>query len=85
MLARPNDRGYARLGLAVPKRKLKKAVERNRIKRLVRESFRLNQSNLPAVDIVVLAKSAAATAERSVLWQSLAEHWRRLSALAGSF
>ncbi len=82
VLMRPNDKGYARLGLAVSKRKIKKAVARNRIKRLVRESFRLNQANLPAADIVVLAKPAVATAERSVIWESLARHWQRLNALA---
>jgi ribonuclease P protein component len=79
---RPNDKGYARLGLAISKRKVRKAVARNRIKRLVRESFRLNQANLPAADIVVLAKPAAATAERSIIWESLARHWQRLKALA---
>lgn len=84
VLARSNDKGWPRLGLAISKRKIKKAVARNRIKRLVRESFRLNQSRLPAIDVVVLAKPSVLTAERSVLWESLAKHWQDLSMLAAS-
>jgi len=42
----------ARLGLIVGKRQLKRAVDRNRVKRVVRESFRNCRVDLPAVDIV---------------------------------
>lgn len=81
---RPNEMGYARLGLAISKRKIKKAVVRNRIKRLVRESFRLSQHQLAGIDIVVLAQPEAGTADRSAVWESLARHWQRLSTVAGS-
>lgn len=50
---------YARLGMAISKKIIKKAVDRNRIKRFLRESFRLNQQNLDCFDIVVLAKRDA--------------------------
>lgn len=43
----------ARLGVVVPKKGTRLAVRRNRVKRLVRESFRLHLSDLPSVDIVV--------------------------------
>jgi ribonuclease P protein component len=42
-----------RLGLVVSKRTVPKSVSRNFAKRLIREIFRLNSSNLPAVDFVV--------------------------------
>lgn len=50
--ARPNGAASARLGLIVGKRVLKRAVDRNRAKRLIRESFR-QRVDMPAVDVVV--------------------------------
>jgi len=46
--------GLARLGTAVPKRLVKSAVCRNRIKRIIKESFRHNQKTLTGFDIVVV-------------------------------
>ena len=46
ILARKNNLEHPRLGLTVAKKHLKRAHDRNRIKRLVRESFRLSQHNL---------------------------------------
>lgn len=53
VMARPNARGFARLGMVVPKRLLPRAVDRNRVKRCVRESFRLVWATLPPCDFVV--------------------------------
>jgi len=50
--------GHPRLGLVVTRR-LGKAVQRNRVKRLLREFFRRHQSGLPAVDLVIMAKKGA--------------------------
>ena len=44
--ALPNTLGYPRLGMSV-NRKVGTAVRRNRIRRLIRESFRLLQHDLP--------------------------------------
>ena len=52
LVARPNTLGVARLGLVVGKRMIKRAVDRNHAKRVIRESFRLS-SGLAAMDIVV--------------------------------
>src|SRR5271156_2082915 len=57
---RKNDLDHARLGLAISKRVSKRAVERNRIKRLVRESFRRVRDQLPAIDLMVMAREQAA-------------------------
>lgn len=55
MRPRPEG-GTWRLGLAVTK-KIGSAVRRNRVKRVLREFFRLNQTDMPpAVDVVVVAK-----------------------------
>lgn len=50
---------YARLGLAITKKKLKKAVDRNLVKRQTREIFRLNQNHLPALDCVLIVKNGS--------------------------
>jgi ribonuclease P protein component len=57
-LAPPAAEG-PRLGLVVTKR-LGKAVQRNRVKRLLREFFRRHHTQLPAVDLVIMAKKGAA-------------------------
>ena len=76
---RLNGLGHARLGLAMSKRVSKRAVERNRLKRLLRESFRRIRDQLPPVDVVVMARDVAAglpgaelLAEADALWQRLA-------------
>lgn len=43
----------ARLGVVVAKKLLKRAVDRNRVKRVVREQFRCRRAALPAYDLVV--------------------------------
>ncbi len=71
----PNDRKLPRLGLAIATRTFGSAVARNRIKRITRESFRLNQRSLPSVDITVAARDAARGAQPAVLRASLDQLW----------
>lgn len=79
--ASPDPAPAARLGLAVSRRASKRAVQRNRIKRCVRESFRHVRSTLPALDIVVGAKADAALAPSAALRQDLQQLWLRLAGL----
>ena len=58
---RPMKRGEARLGMAVSIRAAGNAVNRNRLRRLIRESFRMHREEMPAVDVLVTARAAAAT------------------------
>ena len=51
------DYSLSRLGLAISKKEYKKAVDRNHLKRLARETFRLNQDCFGSVDFVVMAKN----------------------------
>ncbi len=52
-----NDLGHARLGMVVAKRQLRRAVDRNRMRRIIRETFRLYSPELPALDVVVKVQS----------------------------
>lgn len=79
VLSIANDVGAARLGMAVPRRQLPRAVDRNRLKRLIRESFRHHRAGMANRDIVVLVKADAQRAGNAELTSALARHWRRLS------
>jgi ribonuclease P protein component len=78
VLARPNGRDYARLGLALSRKQIRGAAQRNRIKRVIRESFRLHQRHLGSFDYVVMARAAAANADSGDLRRSLNHHWSTL-------
>ncbi|MCX7096764.1 MAG: ribonuclease P protein component [Methylococcales bacterium] len=78
LLAIKNDFDHPRLGLAIAKKNIKKAVHRNVIKRAVRENFRTQQQSLGNIDIVVLARREAVDAPLETLRKSLEKHWLRL-------
>lgn len=77
LLARENHLNHARLGLAISKKQLPRAVDRNRLKRLVRESFR--QQQLAGLDIVVMVRTAVLTLSNASIFERLDKHWQRLA------
>jgi ribonuclease P protein component len=78
VITRANDVGRARLGLAVGVKAAGNAARRNRLKRLVRESFRHRQQDLPPVDVVINARAGAARSGNDAIRASLAAHWDRI-------
>ena len=58
MRYRANDMNVARLGLIVSKKTAKLAVQRNYMRRVIRELFRLNQHKLPMIDLVIQIQKA---------------------------
>jgi ribonuclease P protein component len=84
VLARSTGRAGARLGLTVSRRAARRAVDRNRLKRLARESFRHQAAALPSWDFVVLARSGADRAERRALRASLDRHFLQLTKAAAA-
>jgi len=76
---RPNGLGHARLGLAVSRKAARSAVARNRIKRQVREAFRHGREAVAGLDVVVVARPAAAAARGAELRGSLERLWTKLA------
>jgi ribonuclease P protein component len=74
----PNECSLARLGMSVAVRTMGNAVERNRLRRMIRESFRLHQASMPPLDIVIGARSAARSAPAAQLRSSLERLWQKL-------
>ncbi|MBA3563067.1 MAG: ribonuclease P protein component [Gammaproteobacteria bacterium] len=81
VLARKNACQYPRLGLAIARKAAGNAVQRNRLKRLIRESFRLHQHELPAMDCIVMARPAAVACDNRELSARLERHWQRITEL----
>ena len=79
VLAKSNHRQYPRLGLAITKKKIPHASDRNRMKRIVRESFRHHKEYVMGLDIVVLCQHRAAAMTNDVLFNSLHNHWLKLA------
>jgi ribonuclease P protein component len=75
VLARRNDLGVARLGLAIARKALSRAADRNRVKRRVRESFRAHQNELRGLDIVVVGRPHLRQLTPSELAGILETHW----------
>ena len=73
----PGATQSSRLGVVVAKKNIRRAVRRNRIKRLVREQFRHHPFD-EAIDLVVLARSGADRMDNPRVWQELDRLWRAL-------
>ena len=83
ILARPNDLDYARLGLAISRKIAKQAVLRNRVKRIIRESFRHHQAVLQGLDIIVMGRSKLVHADNPELFDALHNLWHKLPGRCG--
>lgn len=80
VLFKKNNLGHGRLGLALSKKMIAKAHDRNRIKRLIREGFRNHQ--LPSFDIIFLARQGVAKKNNVMISTQLGKTWEKLKSNA---
>ena len=70
--------------MAVSRRVSKHAVVRNRIRRVIREYFRLFRRQLPPLDLLLIARGSAAEQSNGALRDDLQILWQKLAALKES-
>ncbi len=85
LLAVPNQLEFPRLGIIVAKKNVRFAVDRNRIKRIMRESFRTQNQKLPAIDCVILARRASSEQANQVLFGQLDGLWKKINKRCAGF
>ena len=77
-LARQNELSRPRLGLVIAKKNIRLAVDRNRMKRLIRETFRAKQQHLTGIDVIVLARKGMNDVANHLLIEQLNKQWQGL-------
>lgn len=78
ILSRSNQTQTPRLGLVIAKKHIRLAVQRNRIKRILRETFRQNQQQLGGIDAVVLARAGLDKLDNQQLHKLFNKQWGRI-------
>ncbi|MCJ8169430.1 ribonuclease P protein component [Atopomonas sediminilitoris] len=81
LLARENQLDHPRIGFVIAKKSVRLAVQRNRLKRVIRDSFRRHQEQLVGWDIIVLARKGMADQDNDELHAHFVKLWKRLSKL----
>ena len=79
LLAVANGLEFPRLGLAISRKVARNAVSRNRIKRQIRESFRLRQTSLGTLDVVALGRPGVTRVSNRELGLALDKLWTQLA------
>lgn len=79
IINKANQLSHSRLGIIVSKKSARKAVDRNRIKRIIRESFRLSYQFFPALDLIVVVYPSVMTIKNKQLFIELQQRWLKLA------
>lgn len=78
LLAQHQNSESARIGFVIGKKNVRKSVQRNRIRRVIRESFRHRRRDIPALDIIVLVRKGADQFDNEQIGKQLDYLWRKL-------
>ena len=84
ILAHRTAREIPRLGLVISRKNIRYAVNRNRVKRIMRETFRLNKACLERLDIVILARKGLDELSNRQLQDLLEQQWLLIRKRSGS-
>ena len=79
LLAKTSPGSCQRLGLVIAKKNVRFAVDRNRVKRIVRETFRQLPEQTPPLDMIFLARRGIEQLEKGQLSSILREQWQILT------
>jgi ribonuclease P protein component len=79
ILARAGQTSNPRLGVIISKKNISSAARRNRVKRIVRESFRQHKHIINTLDIVVICKKHCEQMINEKLFERLRKHWKFLN------
>lgn len=85
ILAKPNGLPYDRLGLVIAKKHVRLAVHRNRIKRIIRESFRHLPRHNQGIDAIVLARKGLGEIDSSAMRILIDKQWLKIHKKAQSY
>jgi len=78
ILAATNGQAFSRIGFIIAKKNIRTAVQRNRIKRLAREYFRIHGGSFSGYDIILLARRGLDTMSNQEIHTFLEQQWQRL-------
>lgn len=78
LLAKTNQKPGHRLGLVIAKKNVRKAVQRNRIKRVAREFFRTLPTHQTSMDVILLARRGMDQLDNAELSTILRQQWLKL-------
>ena len=78
VLYTPNQLSYARLGIIAGKQHLRRAVDRNRVRRVIRESFRHTMATLNGLDLIVMIRAKCSTVDTKTLRNDIDNLWRTI-------
>ncbi len=78
ILAKPTNLDAPRLGLVIGKKNIRLSVQRNRVKRIIRETFRHQQEHLVGLDVIVLARGGLDGFNNLAMAVELNKQWRRI-------
>lgn len=77
LLGKANTLNHSRIAIIVAKKNVKKATQRNRLKRLIRESFRVSQAMLPQSDFIVIVKQHLHKQANKDIFAIVEQTWER--------